>query len=353
MSENVYAQLAKHINNLHIPYPATESGVELRILERWFTHEEAEIALAMTGLPEPVSAIAERLKRTAGNLSPVLENMSKKGLIFRIAKREQRFYNLVPLAEGMWEFHLNSNTEEDLKYLHDYFDYFIEKGWYGTKTTQHRIIPIAKSIPTQMEIMSYEQAEEIIKSQTKISVAHCICKKEQGMIGKGCEHMTEVCMAFGTGAYFYIDNRLGREITQQEALEILHKAMDDGLVLQPGNGQKVWNICMCCGCCCALLKGLKKMENPARVAHTNFFAQVTPDTCTACGICAERCPMEAITIESTAMVNKDRCIGCGLCAGACEFEAVELRQKDEKDRYIPPVDVVDMRMRIAKERGLI
>ncbi len=95
------------------------------------------------------------------------------------------------------------------------------------------------------------------------------------------------------------------------------------------------------------------MKAPARVAHTNFFARVTPERCTACGLCADRCPMEAITIDETALVNRDRCIGCGVCGGTCDFEAVELRQKDEKDRYIPPVDIVEMKSRIARERGLI
>jgi Na+-translocating ferredoxin:NAD+ oxidoreductase subunit B len=350
---DVYARLAKHLDTLPIPYPPTESGIELKILERWFTPEEAEIALAMTGLPEPVSAIAGRLNRPAGSLFPVLEAMTQRGLIFRVAKGDQRFYNIVPLAEGMWEFHLNLSPPEELKMLHEYLEFFMEKGWYGTRTTQHRIIPISKSIPAQIEITSYEQAEEIIKAQTKISVAPCICRKEQQMMGEGCAHLSEVCMAFGTGAFFYIDSDLGREISSAEALDILHKAMEDGLVLQPGNGQKVWGFCMCCGCCCSLLKALKKFESPASVAHTNFFAQVNTDNCSACGLCADRCPMEAITLDIAALINRERCIGCGVCVGACEFQGVALRQKEAKDRYIPPVDVLDMKIRIARERGLL
>lgn len=353
MSENIYVLLAKHLDKLPIAFPATKSGIELKILERWFSPDEAQIALAMTGLPEPVNAIAERLKIDPDSLSPVLEKMSKKGLLFRIAKGEKRFYNIVPLAEGMWEFHLNSASLDDVKMLREYFDHFMEKGWYGTATTQHRIIPISESISADMEIMPYEQAEEIIKSQKKISVAKCICRMEAKMLGEGCDHPLEVCMAFGTGAYFYIENGLGREVTPEEALKILRNAMDSGLVLQPGNGQKTWNICMCCGCCCGLLKALKKMDKPAQVAHTNFFARVSPDECTACGLCEERCPMGAITVSDTAVVDTDRCIGCGVCVGTCAFDAVKLHQKSGKDRYIPPPDVMNMQMRIAQERGLL
>jgi len=353
MSENIYKQLAEHLDRLPIPFPATDSGVELRILKRWFTPEEAEIALSMNGYPEAVPVIAERLGKKPDAMQPILADMSKKGLIFRISKGEKQFYNIVPLAEGMWEFHMNSNDKEILQDLREYIDYFMEKSWYGTPTTQHRIIPISQSLSGNQDIMSYDQAEAIIKSQTKISVAHCICRKEHKLLGQGCNHLSEACMAFGTGAYFYIDNGLGREISQEEALKILHKAMDSGLVLQPGNGKKVWGICMCCGCCCGLLKALKKMDKPAAVAHTSFYAEVLVDNCTACGLCGERCPMDAINIDDTAIVNRDRCIGCGVCVGTCSVDAVELRQKDEAHRYVPPADVTEMQMKIARERGLL
>ena len=158
-------------------------------------------------------------------------------------------------------------------------------------------------------------------------------------------------MAFGTGAYFYIENGLGREVTTEEALKILKIGMDSGLVLQPGNGQKVWSICMCCGCCCGLLRGLKTMAKPASVAHTNFYSQIAADECIGCGLCEEQCPMDAIRMEGdTAVVNRDRCIGCGVCVGTCSVAAVKLMQKSEQERYIPPKDVVEMQLRIAGER---
>lgn len=95
------------------------------------------------------------------------------------------------------------------------------------------------------------------------------------------------------------------------------------------------------------------MEKPSEIAHTNFYSQVLADECTACGICADSCPMEAITIEDTAVVNRDRCIGCGVCVGACSVDAVKLHPKDQQHQYVPPVDFIDMQTRIAQERGII
>lgn len=63
--------------------------------------------------------------------------------------------------------------------------------------------------------------------------------------------------------------------------------------------------------------------------------------------------MEAITIEETAIVNKDRCIVCGVCVGACFVDAVKLYPKDQQHQYVPPVDIIDMQIRITRERGII
>jgi electron transport complex protein RnfB len=58
-------------------------------------------------------------------------------------------------------------------------------------------------------------------------------------------------------------------------------------------------------------------------------------------------------VEETAVVNGDRCIGCGVCVGNCPLEAIKLEQKDPQNRYIPPRDVMDMQLTIARERGLL
>ena len=163
MQENVYARLAKHLDRLPVAFPPTKSGIELRILERWFTEEEAKVALAMRGLPEPVTAIAGRLKMNPETLSPILYNMSTKGLIFRILRGKEYLYNIVPLAEGMWEFHIHSMTQEDLSDLSAYFDDYMQKSWYGTETSQHRVIPVMQSLSPEMEILPYERAEAVIR----------------------------------------------------------------------------------------------------------------------------------------------------------------------------------------------
>jgi len=42
-----------------------------------------------------------------------------------------------------------------------------------------------------MAISSYEDAEKIIKTQTKIVVQPCICRKEHEFIGEKCDYPVE------------------------------------------------------------------------------------------------------------------------------------------------------------------
>ncbi|MBT8343014.1 MAG: 4Fe-4S ferredoxin, partial [Desulfatitalea sp.] len=88
----IYKSLATHLDKLPGGYPPTPSGVELRILERLFTRQEASIAVYLTLRPEPPGKIAQRVGQAEETLAPVLYEMSKKGLIVRKEKDGKRFY---------------------------------------------------------------------------------------------------------------------------------------------------------------------------------------------------------------------------------------------------------------------
>lgn len=350
---DLYQQLAQHLDKLPAGYPATESGVELRILKRLFTDEEARIAMGLTMLPEAPEAIAARLQVDAGDLAAALADMAHKGLIFRISKGGSHLYSAAQFVIGIWEYHLNDLDEELIRDVNEYLPQVMHKQWMQTDTKQLRVIPISQRVNAEMNITSYEMAEEIIRSQSKIVASPCICRKEHQMAGKGCDNPMEVCLSFGTGAYYYEQNGLGRAVDQAEALEILEEGRAAGLVLQPGNSKKPANICMCCGCCCQVLKNLKNFPEPAAAVHTNYYARVDVEECVACGDCVERCHMDAIEIDETARVLETRCIGCGVCIDACPTGALQFHQKEKDALYEPPQNVFETYMNMAQERGLV
>lgn len=84
-------------------------------------------------------------------------------------------------------------------------------------------------------------------------------------------------------------------------------------------------VCCCCGCCCGVLKGLKGLPNPGEVVESPFIAQLSPEACTSCWTCVERCQMDALSEgEEAVVLDTIRCIGCGLCVSTCPTDALQL-----------------------------
>lgn len=347
---NAYERLARHLDRLPAGFPRTEFGVELKILQKLFTPEEAQLAVLLSLKPEPVEAIAERAQVPAQELAPKLEEMARKGLIFRLRKGAEARYMAAQFVIGIWEYHVNALDEELIALVNEYIPVFFKESM-ALKTPQLRTIPLPRSITPEQHVMPYEEARRIIEEQDKIVVAPCICRKEHALVGKGCQRPLETCLVFGAGAQYYEDNGLGRPIDREEALKILHMAEEHALVLQPSNAQKVMNICLCCGCCCQILKNLKKLSTPSEYVASNYWARVRQEDCIGCETCVERCQMEAISmVEGTAHVDSKRCIGCGVCIPTCPQEAIALESKPEDQKKTPPAHPFDLYKIMAMQR---
>jgi len=351
-STDVYQRLATHLDNLPAGFPGTDSGVELKILKRLFSPLEAEAALALRMIPESAADIAKRFGRNQADVEALYYRMSQKGLILRLGKGPYQ-YMAAHFIAGIWEQHVNDLDEDLIHDVNAYIPQIWEKRWVKQNTQQLRVVPVSKSISMEMNVMPYEEAGRIIKEQSNITVAPCICRKEQQMIGHGCDKPIETCLMLGNNAIFYEQKGLGRPISQVEALAIIGQGVEAGLVLQPSNSQNPFVICMCCGCCCLVLKNLNKLDQPAKIANTNHYAIVDAESCTGCGRCEKICQMNAITVsDETAVVDLDRCIGCGLCVAHCECNAAILVAKEESKRHAVPVDTSAQFMRMARERNL-
>jgi electron transport complex protein RnfB len=350
MPEKIYQKLAKHLDNLPGGFPLTDTGVEFRILKRLFTPEEAEFALYLTLIPEESGVVARRARISSQEASRRLETMAQKGLIYRIDSiGGQPKYMACQYVIGIWEFHVNDLDEGLAKDMGEYMPYLFDQAW---KKPQLRTIPVNKSISGELKVMTYENAEEMVRHVRKSVVAPCICRREFNLLGKGCDKPEETCLVFDGGAEYYLRNGLGREISQQETLDILKIAEEAGLVLQPSNAKEIVNICCCCGDCCGVLRNLKRYPKPASLASAPFFAVIDKETCQGCGVCEDRCQMEAVQIlHEKASLDMERCIGCGLCVSTCPTDSITLTRKPEYNQPDVPGDLIKASIELGRARG--
>jgi len=327
---NVHEKLRERLDMFPQGFPQTKSGVELEILENLFSIDEAEIALSLRPFPEPLSTIAERTGRDEKELGETLYDMSKRGLILRFKESEEIIhYFLAPWVVGVWEFQVNRLTADNIKLYEQYFEEGLVPLSKTKKVGGFRVIPVEKEIQDNTEIQPYEKVSEIIDSQTRFAVADCICRKEANMMGEGCDKLLASCMSFGFAADYYIENEFGREISKEEAKEILLKAEENGLVHCSSNhgADKIF-ICNCCGCCCKALAAITKYDNPGLIAKSNYYASVDSEICDGCETCIDRCQVDAIQIEDdVAVISMTKCIGCGLCVSTCPTESISMIHK--------------------------
>lgn len=330
MTSEAYVRLREFLDLFPLGFPATESGVELNILERLFTPEEARLAVLLTPLPESAADFARRNRLELPTVELLLEEMSNKGLIFRTRREGATLYNSAPFMIGLYEYSVRKIDPELAALFKEYYEdaYCEEMG--ASNVPGFKVVPIAESVANDVTLLPYLRLEDEIRRASSISVADCICRKEAGMTGHACDYPMEVCLSFGVAAEYYIENGLGRRVSADEALEILRQADDAGLVHASTNTKHLSNICNCCPCCCASMKGITKRGMEVhRFLNALFVAEVVADDCTGCEACTERCPVGAIAVEEVAAVETAACLGCGLCGGTCPSEAITLRLRAE------------------------
>ena len=334
---NVYEKLRERLDDMAVGFPATESGVEIRILKKLFTETQADLFVKLRPLPESPNDIARRLELESESLADQLEEMAQKGLIFRVRKGGKVRYAAVPYVVGIFEFQLNHMDEEFAQAHEEYFETVFRKSIQGFETPVLRTVPIDRNLVAEYPVAPFEDVLEIIENQETIAIAPCVCRTTKDLVGERCDKPMENCFSFGSHAAYYVDNGMGRYITKEEAKKIIIANEKASLVMQPFNSQKAGGMCSCCGCCCGVLRGIKAQPAPAEAVKSNYYAVVDLDECTGCETCLERCQMEAIDmVDGIAEVVLHRCIGCGLCVTTCPTEAIGLQVKAEDQQYEPP-----------------
>jgi Pyruvate/2-oxoacid:ferredoxin oxidoreductase delta subunit len=357
--DRIYEQLAAKLDEFPHGFPRTESGVELRILEKIFAPDEAAMAVRLLPIPEPVAVIAHRLGRPAEELRPILERMVRRGQILSFRLRGETVYGLAPFVVGIYEFQLPRMDAELAALVEEYAPHLVGTVG-GAKPALARVIPVNARIDEAAVILPYEDVRGMLAGARSFRLMECICRTGQAKLGKPCSHPLETCMAFSTRENAYegtLATDYGRTVTREEALAVLDLSERDGLVHCTYNVQREpMFVCNCCTCCCGFLRGVKEFGAPHLLVRSNWVSAIEAGRCTACGACAGgRCPMDAITEQDGRYtVSEGRCIGCGVCTIGCPTEAIMLKPRPRRERTTPPGTIATWAFaRAVRRRGAL
>jgi len=333
-TDELYQQLNAHLSNFIIGIPKNP-GI-IRILKLMFPPDEAKIALKLPMVDTKLSTLIA-LYPEAANLEKTLDRMAKRGTVYANQKPgREKVYHLLTALGGWVETPFWGGKDNDLsREMAPLYTKEMRTREFSEKTAQGapvvRVIPVSESLDDNSEILPYDELVPKIEAAAFRAVAFCPCRHASNLMGEGCDHTVENCLHFGSFARYMVEHDMAREISCEDTIRILEEARQEGFVHVANNMDgHLEVICNCCTCGNCYWLCTAKSINKDVLLKSNYVAMVHGDDFLLCGVCEERCPMEAIRVEGNACatVDADLCIGCGACTPTCDVEAVRLVMRD-------------------------
>ena len=162
------------------------------------------------------------------------------------------------------------------------------------------VIPVEKAISMENQSIDIEHISYWLKKyEGHIGASICSCRYGRKKLDEGCaDDYHDWCIAVGDMADYCRETGRGRDITYDEAMEILKRAEDNGYVHQVTNidGEgKIFAICNCNVKICNALR-TSQLFNTPNMSRSAYVAKVEPEKCVACGRCVEYCPAGAVKL---------------------------------------------------------
>ena len=220
--------------------------------------------------------------------------------------------------------------------------------------SRSKVVKVSADIPDPRQVLPLDEISEMIKQVDLIAISNCYCRSAKEILGEGCGHSLETCFYFDELAQMKLQTDYARELTFDEAMEILYACEKEGLVHNVSNCEgKIQTLCNCCNCSCAVLKawnrGMRNTTSPSR-----FVVSLDTNLCTLQGDCVKICPVGAHSINSQALeTDIEKCIGCGLCVTACTAGALRMELRQDPPRIFKDNDALYRNIYAESALGLI
>lgn len=359
------------------PFPVNDTTMS--ILKHVVEDEGDELDF-ICAFNQKASQTMEELKLSSGlsedKIDRLATSLAKKGLIFNQPNSAGLMvYRLLPLMTvGLMEYKFMGELKGDEKEqeLAMLFQKLLDEVRDQVQANYDNLVPMLKSappvdrtVPTQFHedgtsikiipvdrhievpeefVLPSQSVDEIIDKFEEIAVGHCFCRQRRKVLGEPCVTDAPVinCFTFGKSARHTAAQGFTRMVTKEEARGIMKESAEAGLVhkaFHPGSNvsRPETSICNCCKDCCDTLHLWRDGAFPL-INSTYYLSVIDQEACSGCGICAERCPTEAIRLNEEEKAERDEsaCFGCGICARFCPEEAISLKEGLRKVVVLPP-----------------
>jgi NAD-dependent dihydropyrimidine dehydrogenase PreA subunit len=344
---------------------APDSPTFQEILRLLFTPEQARIA---RHIPQFISvdALAVRTGVDRDELDATITEMARKGLVIDLGHNGHRYASLAPVVIGFYEYtFMRTRDDAPMEALALLFEEYFDEGAlpqavFRKNTQIGRSLVREESLPAEpaVEVLEWERATSIVRSARSVAVSLCPCRHHARLAGRGCDKPLRTCLTFDTGADVLVRSGIAEPITNEQALEILADCKAAGLAQTADNVQHgVSYMCNCCGCCCGMMRSIKRFGIPTGIVSSNWIASVDHAVCHGCAKCVKACPVDAVHLETTqgkgqrrnwAIVDPDKCLGCGVCYEECRWGAKSMVPREQ--RFYTPGTMFDRVIAMAIER---
>lgn len=363
--QDVHERLAEHLSQLGMGYPGSEVLVE--ILKEYFTPLEARVALAIPSRVIPLRCVGtdeilDRIDLSREELVSILEGLAERGLIFSGEMGDgERGYALQQVGYGFpqvffWKGEDTPSARKMAGFAARYFNREVTRKGYSAEPKPYRYVPVGRSLEAGIQaVLPHHSMEGILEKAEVIAVGHCPCRVVYRLRGGACGHPTEVCLKFNDMARYVIERGIAREVTREEALDIILMAEKAGLVHFVDNAEgDIQHNCNCCGCACWNVGNIRRRKIPRDVLMATYFIrETTLEDCTGCGACVDVCPVEAVKMEGDLpVVDQEWCIGCGVCVSGCPSGAATLQIRPDRTGKLPAGDFEELHKMIIEGKGL-
>lgn len=368
--EDVYTRLALLWSDViwgWLDHPPSTGALQ-RILKENLNEEEAQALSEIPLRPVPLEfisldEIAAKSSFPRQKLEQILDGIAARALLYSgVTENGKKAYALLRAGFGypqtfFWKGEKTSQARRIAEIMKEPEVVMAQRNFYTTIDTKpYRYVPTTEAIDPQWQsVYPTETIEKVIEKASRLALGHCPCRVRYELVnGESCGHSTDVCIKLNDLAECVINAGLAREISHEEALEVIKKADQEGLVHFTDNtGEGIKHICNCCGCACFNVGPIRRRHVPRDMMMATYFLRKTcEEECIGCGNCVEICPVQAVTIEDdVAKVDLDWCIGCGVCVPRCSADAIRLVEKEKKPAQ--STDFAHLYTQINKERAAV